>query len=67
MSKDYSHDEAHRFFELAHYHMNKCGYRRNMDDVGVCSLYVLPCEKVFLTGQCEAVAKWLSNKSGEDE
>ena len=60
-------DEANRFYELAHYQMEKCKHRRNVDGVGICPLHVLPCEKVFLKGQCEAVAEWVSNKGGEDE
>ena len=67
MTIDYGYDEANRFFELAHYHMNKCEYRRNVNDIGVCSLHVLPCERVFQKGQCEAVAKWWSHKGGDTE
>ena len=63
--RDY--DAENRFLEKAHYIMSKCQYRRDMGGVGVCSLNVLPCEKVLYKGECEAVAEWYKSKGGEDE
>lgn len=65
--RDY--DAENRFYELSHYVMQKCGYRRDVGGVGICSLNVAPCERVFLRGECEAVAEWIQNhrEVGEDE
>ena len=58
--KDY--DAERRFLEKAHYFMGKCEYRMNVSGVGVCSLRVLPCEKVFRDGNCEAVFEWMGRE-----
>lgn len=61
-----TYDQVQRFNEMAHYYMSKCEYRVNANGTAVCSLHVLPCEKVFKKGKCEAVAReW--NKGGEEE
>jgi hypothetical protein len=60
--KDY--DAERRFLEKAHYFMGKCEYRMNVSGVGWCPLRVLPCEKVFRDGNCEAVYEWM--KEGEE-
>lgn len=57
-------DEEKRFMEKVHNVMTKCGYRKDMDGIGVCSLNIAPCEKVLYKGECEAVAKWF--KEGEE-
>ena len=58
-------DAEKRFLELAHYHMNKCEYRKNTGKIGICSLHILPCEKVLYKGDCEAVAKWVQDERRE--
>lgn len=64
MAKKHDTEES-RFIKQIHDVMSKCGYRRDMDGIGVCSLNVAPCEKVLYMGGCEAVAKWF--KEGEKE
>lgn len=62
----FDYDGEKRFLELAHYHMDKCEYRKNTDGIGICSLHILPCEKVLYKGNCEAVAKWVqTEREGE--
>lgn len=63
--RDY--DAEKRLMEVIHYHMEKCQYRREVEGVGVCSLNLLPCEKVLYKGACEAVAEWYQNKGGDTD
>lgn len=38
--------------------MKKCDWRRDAEGVGVCALYVLPCEEVLDKGYCEAAMEY---------
>ena len=59
-------DENEKFMQQIRYVMSKCHWRRDMGGVGVCSLNILPCERVLYKGECEAVAEWYKdNKGGE--
>lgn len=61
-----TYDQVQKFYEMANDFMSKCEYRVNAHGTAVCSLHVLPCEKVFEKGKCEAAAReW--NKGGEYE
>lgn len=60
-------DSEQHFIEQIHHVMSKCQYRRDMYGVGICSLNVLPCEKVLYKGDCEAVAEWYHSKGGDTE
>ena len=60
-------DAENRFLEMAHYFMGKCDFRKDVNGIGVCSLYVLPCEKVFRDGNCEAVWEWLEKEREQND
>ena len=55
-------DSEKRFMEKVHYIMSKCGYRKDLDGFGVCSLNIAPCEKVLYSGDCEAVMNWIHGR-----
>ena len=59
-------DENEKFMEQIQAVMSKCQWRRDMGGSGVCSLNILPCERVLYKGECEAVAEWY-RKGQKDE
>lgn len=64
---DFDHDATERFMQVAHYKMSKCDYREELKGVAMCSLYTMPCEKVFKKVKCEAVFAWLDEGDKQND